>query len=94
MFHVCILCSPSLDRHYIGQTGDVHRRVNFHAAHSTPFTARANDWQLIFLEPVNTRQEAMALERRIKRAKNRDAIARFVRNPRNTIQQPIPISDW
>ena len=94
MFHVYILYSPSLDRHYIGQTGEVHRRLAFHAAHATPFTAQADDWTLVFLQPVNSRTEATALEQRIKKTKSHAAIARFVRDPRNTLPAPIPLGDW
>jgi len=91
MFHVYILHSPSLDRYYIGQTGDIGKRLDFHRSQSTPFTAKAQDWQLVFLEPVSSRQEAMALERRIKRAKSRRSIDRYVQDERNQIQDPKPI---
>ena len=91
MFHVYILHSPSLDRYYIGQTGDIGKRLDFHRNQSTPFTAKAQDWQLVFLEPVSSRQEAMALERRIKRAKSRRSIDRYVQDERNQIKAGKPI---
>ena len=93
MYHVYILYSPSLDRHYIGQTESVSERLRFHSAHATPFTAQAADWLVVFVEPVGTRQEAMALERRIKRAKNRSSLARYIRDPRNTVKIQMPIAD-
>ena len=91
MFCVNILYSPSLDRYYIGQTGQIDQRLRFHLNQSTPYTAQAKDWQLVFLETVSNRQQAMALELRIKRSKNHRSIARYIQDNRNQIKVPRPI---
>lgn len=83
VFHVYVLHSRALDRHYVGQTGNVEERLRFHMDKSTPYTAQADDWQLIFLERVATRRDAMALEKRIKQAKSRLPMARYIADDRN-----------
>ena len=92
-FHVYVLHSPALDRHYVGQTGNVDERLRFHIDKSTPYTAQAVDWQLIFLERVATRKDAMALEKRIKRAKSRLAMARYIADDRNLVKAALPIAE-
>ena len=92
MFFVYILYSPSLDRHYIGQTGDAKERFHLHLDQSTDFTAQADDWLLVFLEPMSSRKEAVRLERRIKQSKSRLSVARYIQDARNTIINPIPLS--
>jgi len=93
MFHVYILYSRSLDRHYVGQTGNIDERLRFHSTHSTPYTAKTNDWQLVFLERVATRKAAMTLERRIKQAKSRMALARYIADHRNSVITATSISE-
>ena len=93
VFHVYVLHSRALDRHYVGQTGNIGERLRFHLEKSTPFTAQADDWQLIFLEQVASRTEAMALERHIKRAKSRSAMARYIADARNSVETALPIAE-
>ena len=93
MFHVYVLHSQRLDRHYVGQTGNIGERLRFHLEKSTPFTAQADDWRLIFLERVASRKDAMALEKRIKQAKSRLAMARYISDERNLIEMAMPIAE-
>ncbi len=89
-----ILFSPTLNRYYIGQTGDLPTRLRYHATGSTDFTARTSDWLLVFAEVFETEAQAVRLERRIKKAKSHRSIARYVANPRNTVRDPLPNTDW
>ncbi|MBI3986530.1 MAG: GIY-YIG nuclease family protein [Lentisphaerae bacterium] len=56
MYWTYILFSPSLNRHYVGQTQDICQRLHYHVEVSTPATARSKDWLLVFLEGFSTRQ--------------------------------------
>ncbi len=89
-----ILYSPALDRYYIGQTNDIRSRLRHHHLGDTPYTSRTSDWQLVFLQELLTRTEAMRLERALKRKKNRTAIQSYLNDPRNQISRPIPLTDW
>ena len=93
-FAVYILHSPSRDRYYIGQTSDFSLRASEHLAGHTRSTCMARDWKLVFLERVGTLQAAMELERRIKRTKSRKSIERYIRDPRNTVTEPVPLEDY
>ena len=94
MYCTYVLYSPSLDSHYIGQTQSLEQRLKAHAEGSTAETAQAHDWQLIFKESFVTRGEAMGLERKIKRARSRQSIRRYVTDARNEIPEPIAQVDW
>ena len=94
MFTVYILFSPSLNRHYIGQTADLSQRLAFHKAGSTAETSRTSDWILIFAEHVNSRADAMRLERSIKDKHSHASIQRFVADTRNAVREPVPQSAW
>jgi hypothetical protein len=62
-------------------------------AGETRSTKYTSDWQLVFLEPQATLQDAMALERRIKRSKSRKSIRRYIENRLNLIYEPISLRD-
>ena len=94
MWTTYILYSPSLDRHYVGQTSDLGSRLRHHASGSTEFTAQTTDWLLVFAEELPDQVHAMRLEQQIKRAKSRASIARYVKDTRNTVRVPRPMEDW
>ena len=86
-----IIFSPTLDRHYIGQTGDPVARFQKHLAGSTRATGGRDDWCLIFLQAFDTRQNAMVLEQKIKRAKSRSSMRRYIEDRRNQIAEPMTL---
>lgn len=88
MYYTYILYSLSNDRYYIGQTKDLSQRFHFHRLGSTRETAGVQDWQLVFLETKSTRAEAMALELKIKRAKSRKSLQRYIANAANEMKVP------
>ena len=46
-----ILYSSSLDRYYIGHTGeDVEERLRKHLTHHKGYTSKAQDWQIVYTE--------------------------------------------
>jgi putative endonuclease len=76
VYTVYALYSESIDRLYIGQTKDLTQRLTSHREYNKGFTARANDWKLIFYEDVPTRSEAIRRERQLKTGSGR----RFLRD--------------
>ena len=66
MFTVYAIYSSKIDRFYIGQTSNLERRLLSHREFSVGFTARANDWELIYSERVGTIEEARKREKQLK----------------------------
>lgn len=68
-----IVYSKSTAKYYVGETHDVHERISKHNQHlySNSFSKIANDWDLVlFFECIN-RDDALYLERFIKRMKSK-----------------------
>ncbi len=75
MFVAYILYSTSKDKYYVGHTNDLERRLY---EHNLNRTLGANDWQVKFAKPFQTRAEAMAMERTIKSKKRRAFIEHLI----------------
>lgn len=74
-YFVYALFSADLDRIYVGQTNDLERRFKEHTRGYSKYTARTNDWALIYSEKLNSRAEAMKREKQLKTSAGR----RFLR---------------
>ena len=85
MYATYIIDSASLDRFYTGITDDPDRRITEHRSGHSLWTARASDWDYVYLRLHPSRAEAMKLEKMIKRAKSRRSIQRFVDSPDNAL---------
>ena len=85
-FTVNILYSIKLDKYYIGQTIDLAERIDLHKIkyfkHS--FTAKAEDWTLIFTLECESRKEALFIEKYIKQMKSRKYIENLIKKPENS----------
>jgi len=71
---VYILYSTTLNRHYIGCTGDLPSRVQKHLHKSygaDAFTAKANDWEILLTLPCKNESQAKKIEKHIKSMKSR-----------------------
>ena len=70
-FCVYILHSESLSRFYTGYTSNYSLRSSFHLnPESRKFTYKADDWVLYLKIDCQSQQQAMAIERHIKRMKS------------------------
>ncbi|MBD3223298.1 MAG: GIY-YIG nuclease family protein [Caldithrix sp.] len=65
-YYVYAIYSPSLDMIYVGQTGNLQQRLHDHGKGYSKFTARANDWVLIYQESLNSRSAALKREKQLK----------------------------
>lgn len=77
-YRVYILQSESTRRFYIGQTGDLEKRIERHNHNRVSATRNRGPWQLVHEEKYNTRGEAMQRERYIKKLKDRRYIEKLI----------------
>ena len=82
---VYILFSPTLNRYYIGFTGDpIEERLRKHNSFHKGFTGKVNDWSVKYIEYFDTKQEAMQREKEIKSWKSRVAIEKLIQKKTDT----------
>ncbi len=77
-YYVYILFSDRLNRYYIGSTKDIASRIEAHLWNHKGFTSKAKDWQLRYQEVFETKTEALAREKQIKRWKSRKLIEKLI----------------
>jgi putative endonuclease len=63
-----------MNRYYIGYTSDLEKRLNDHNTGISSFTAKAQDWNLLYNEAFDSREEAHQRELEIKKKKSRKYI--------------------
>ena len=75
-----ILHSKSKDKYYIGETSDVHFRLNLHNTHSfkNSFTKIAEDWTIALQFECKDKDDALYLEAFIKRMKSKKFIQKII----------------
>ena len=66
MFTVYILFSKGLQKYYTGQTQNMENRLREHNSGETKFIRSGKPWELICTKNVETRSEAIRLEKKIK----------------------------
>jgi len=79
-----ILFSPSLDKFYIGFTHeaiDVRIEKHNNGFYSGAFTAVVNDWKLFFYIECESINQALNIERHIKKMKSRQYIINLKKYP-------------
>jgi len=83
MHNLYILFSNSSQKFYIGETKDIPERILKHNDHfySNSFTKIATDWELVLTFSCNDRDEALYLERFIKRMKSKTFNNKIIENP-------------
>jgi putative endonuclease len=79
MFHTYILFSSTLNKYYIGHTGDeLQERLRKHNSNHKGFTGSIPDWDYVYTEKFETKTEAYARERQIKSWKSRKLIEKLI----------------
>jgi len=73
MFYVYIIYSEKLDAFYIGQTLDIDQRLEEHNTgfFENTFTSKTDDWQLFYTIECQSRNQAILIERHIKKMRSR-----------------------
>ena len=80
-FYVYVLRSVSSGRSYVGQTGNIGKRLAEHNGNRVPSTKNRGPWELVRQEEYATRSEAAQRERHIKKMKSRRWITELLERP-------------
>ena len=80
MFFVYILESKTDNSFYIGQTNDLHKRLEFHNQGLSKYTSGKRPWRIVYFEEYNTRTEAIKRERFLKQQRNRNFYNSLIKN--------------
>ena len=79
VFHTYILFSPTLNKYYIGSTGDaLEERIRKHNSNHKGFTGGIGDWELKYAESYVTKTGSLKREKEIKNWKSRKLIEKLV----------------
>ncbi len=78
-----ILFSKKANKYYLGETHNLDNRLDKHIKHiySNSFTKIANDWQIILQFECDKREDAIYIEKFVKRMKSRKFIEKVIENP-------------
>jgi putative endonuclease len=78
-----ILYSKTSTKYYVGETHNVHERISKHNQHaySNSYSKIANDWKLVLSYECDNRDNALYLERFIKRMKSKVFIEKIISKP-------------
>lgn len=79
MFKVYILKNNLTNKHYIGSTNDLGRRIAEHNRGQTKSTKRKGTWEIIYTEDYISVLEAKRRERSIKSYKGGNAFKKLLR---------------
>ena len=74
-----ILYSSSLDRYYVGSTGNISDRLKRHNAGRSRYTRAGLPWELIHSEKFETRSAAYRRERYVKSQKSRPFLEKLIK---------------
>ena len=81
-FYFYIIYSPTFDKYYIGHTNNLEDRLKKHNSNHKGFTGKANDWEIVYVETFESKNEAYNRERQVKAWKNRERIKSLIdKNP-------------
>ena len=77
-FYTYILYSEKLNKHYIGHTNNIERRLSEHNSFQSSSTKCGAQWRLVFFKEFSTNSEAIKLELEIKSMKSRKYIEELI----------------
>jgi len=80
-----ILYSKSINRYYVGYTSDIEKRLKLHNnGHfgGKSYTYKVSDWNIFLLIPCETIEQAVFVESKIKKMKNRKYIENLEKYPK------------
>ncbi len=78
MYCTYIVYSTSVDHYYVGYTHDLHKRLEKHNSGHSRSTKSGIPWKIVYYEEYQTKHEAMARERQIKKMKSRKYIEMLI----------------
>ena len=83
MHYLYILYSEKLDHYYVGESENPEIRLEQHNTHyfRSNFTKVAEDWKIVLSFSCDSRDDALYLERFIKRMKSKKFTKRILTQP-------------
>jgi putative endonuclease len=78
--YLYVLRSASRNRHYIGATNDMRRRLDEHQRGQTSSTRTGRPWELIWLVEFANIKQAKYIERALKALKSRVFLEEMIKN--------------
>jgi putative endonuclease len=79
MWYMYILYSATLNRYYVGSTGDaLTERLRRHNSNHKGFTGGLGDWQLVYTETFSDKFSAHKRELQVKKWKSRKMIEKLI----------------
>ena len=83
MHLVYILHSEKVNKYYVGETDNIELRLLKHNNHSyqDSFTKIAEDWEVVLLFKCASREQAIRLEKFVKKMKSKVFIQKIIVNP-------------
>ena len=83
MISVYVVFSEEQDTFYIGQTADLEKRIHEHnmSFYRNPYARKAKDWKLLFQINCTTIEQALKIERHLKRMKSRKYLMDLIKYP-------------
>ncbi len=84
MHYLYIIYSKSLNKYYVGESHDVKKRLEQHKNHhyKSNFSRRASDWELLLQKQLENREQALYLEKFIKRMKSKKFTEKVINDPK------------
>jgi putative endonuclease len=61
-----ILHSETVGKYYVGESGNIEQRLEFHNVTGTGYTAHYRPWRVVFKYECVSRKTALELEKKIK----------------------------
>ena len=77
-YFVYILFSEKLKKYYTGQTQNLPDRIRRHNRVQETYTSKGVPWELVFCTQVNSRPEALKLEKKIKNFRSQQRLQNFI----------------
>jgi len=74
VFTVYILYSEKFNKHYVGFTSNLEKRLKSHNEFGKEWTARYRPWKIIYKEKFEAKIDAMIYEKWLKTGSGRDFI--------------------
>ncbi|TVZ26792.1 putative endonuclease [Gillisia sp. Hel_I_86] len=83
MHYLYIIYSEKLKKYYVGETSDIDQRLQQHNSHyfKNNYTKGAEDWVVKLKFRTSSKDEAILLERYIKRMKSRKFTEKLIALP-------------
>ena len=79
-YYVYVLQSEKDGSYYLGQAGNLEKRIERHQEGRSPHTESGRPWRLVYKEEFESRAEALRKEREYKSQESREFLEGLIRS--------------